>query len=150
MKRIQVCTLTNMCMIYSGTKILVENRLNKDWPGVTFPGGHVEKSEPFSDAVIREVYEETGLIIKNPRLCGVKDWIEPDGSRYISLLYKTNQFEGELKSSDEGEVFWIDINELSQFKLANDMDELLKIFLSDDLNEFFYHIVNGKWKFDLK
>lgn len=34
--------LTVMCMICDGTKILVQDRVNKDWPGVTFPGGHVE------------------------------------------------------------------------------------------------------------
>ena len=37
--------LTVMCMICDGTKILVQDRVNKDWPGVTFPGGHVEPGE---------------------------------------------------------------------------------------------------------
>ena len=35
--------LTVMCMICDGTKILVQDRVNKDWPGVTVPGGHVEQ-----------------------------------------------------------------------------------------------------------
>lgn len=34
--------------------------------GITFPGGHVERSESFVDAVIREVEEETGLTISKP------------------------------------------------------------------------------------
>ena len=34
--------LTNMCMIQNGTKILVEDRKNKTWAGVTFPGGHID------------------------------------------------------------------------------------------------------------
>jgi len=30
----------NMCMIYDDKgNILVQDRLKKDWPGVTFPGG---------------------------------------------------------------------------------------------------------------
>ena len=45
--------------------------------------------------------EETGLDIKNPQPCEFKDWILDDGTRYLVLLYKTNQFSGELKSSDE-------------------------------------------------
>lgn len=41
--------------------------------GLTFPGGHIEKGESFVDSVIREVYEETGLTIENPRICGTKE-----------------------------------------------------------------------------
>lgn len=74
-----------------------------NWPGVAFPGGHVEKGESFTDAVIREVQDETGLTISSPRLCGIKDWCE-DGVRHVMLLYRAEQFTGTLRSSDEGEV----------------------------------------------
>ena len=55
-----------MCLVYSGDKILVQERNKKDWPGLTFPGGHVEKGENFIASVIREVKEETGLTIYDP------------------------------------------------------------------------------------
>lgn len=35
--------LTNMCMVYDGERILVQERVKDDWSGITFPGGHVEK-----------------------------------------------------------------------------------------------------------
>ena len=54
--------------------------------------------------MIREVYEETGLKISAPHLCGIKDWQNDDGSRYMVLFYKTDKFCGELRSSEEGEV----------------------------------------------
>ena len=82
-------SLTNMCMIRNGDQVLVQDRKDPDWPGITFPGGHVESGESFCASVIREVYEETGLTIENPRLCGVKEWENEDGSRYMVLLYKT-------------------------------------------------------------
>ena len=110
----------------------------------------MEKGEPFTDAVIREVLEETGLTISSPQLCGIKDWVNKDGSRYMVLLYKTDKFTGELKSSDEGEVFWLDIDVFSGRWLASDMDKLLKVFLDDDLSEFRYNIENGQWKYILK
>lgn len=105
MQRTEVVTLTNMCMVYNGNKVLVQDRTDKNWSGITFPGGHVEKGESFVDSVIREVFEETGLTISSPVLCGIKDFYKNDNSRYIVLFYKTDKFTGELKSSDEGEVF---------------------------------------------
>ena len=142
-------TLTNMCMVYDGDKILVQDRADPNWPGVIFPGGHVESGESFAAAVIREVYEETGLHIKNPRLCGIKEWENSDGSRYIVLLYKTNQYSGEIKSSDEGNVFWTTFGALSTAKLSEHFLEVAEIFRRDDLSEFFYNRTNEGWEIQL-
>ena len=98
----------------------------------------MEKDESLRDSVIREIREETGLTIRNPKLCGVKDWIEKDGTRYLVLLYKTNEFEGELQSSEEGGVFWLDRKEVPQANLIWNMRELLEIFDTDDYSEFFF------------
>ena len=127
-----------MCMIYNGNAVLVQNRINPNWSGITFPGGHVEPGESFTDAVIREVWEETGLTISVPRLCGIKSWPKSDGSRYIVFFYKTDRFSGELRSSPEGEVFWTTFEALPALHLAKDMDDMLKVFLDDDLSEFYY------------
>ena len=145
MARAEKAIFTNMCMICDGTRVLVQNRKNPDWPGITFPGGHVEKGEAFTDAVIREVFEETGLTIASPKLCGIKDWTEDDGSRYMVLLYKTDRFSGTLKSSDEGEVFWVEREELKSMKLADGMETQLAVFLDDSISEDFFYKENGEW-----
>jgi len=150
MGRTENVTLTNCCMIYDGTRVLVQNRTDPDWPGITFPGGHVEPGESLTDAVIREVYEETGLTIRAPRLCGVKDWLEDDGSRYIIFLYKTDRFEGTLHASDEGEVFWVELDEMKKMKLADTMETQLEVFLNEDISEEFYFRENEKWVSVLK
>lgn len=143
-------TLTNMCMIYNGNAVLVQDRINPNWSGITFPGGHVEPEESFTDAVIREVWEETGLIISAPRLCGIKSWPKSDGSRYIVFFYKTDRFSGELRSSPEGEVFWTTFEALPSLHLAKDMDDMLKVSLDDDLSEFYYFKENDQWNYALK
>ena len=52
-----VC-LMNMCMIedHEG-HVLIQNKVNDFYTGITFPGGHVEKEEIFKDSMIREVKE---------------------------------------------------------------------------------------------
>ena len=137
----------NMCMICDDMgNVLVQDRVDPKWSGITFPGGHVESGESFTDAVEREVLEETGLKISAPRLCGIKDWIEEDGTRYVVHLYQTNQFEGKVISSEEGGVFWLPLRDLPRQKLASGMDLMLKVFCEDSLSEMFFCKKNGAWE----
>ena len=131
--------LTNMCMIYDGSKVVVQERPKEHgWPGVTFPGGHVEPGESITASVIREVYEETGLTLVHPQLCGIKSFPADDGSQYIVFLYKCGEFTGELKSSEEGRVFWAERNDLPGMNLSSGMEETFQVFFDDSLSELYY------------
>ena len=146
MSAVEKVILTNMCMIYDGNgNVVVQDRKNPNWPGIVFPGGHVDYGEAFTDSVIREVYEETGLVISQVKLCGIKSWMRDDGSRYVVILYKTNCFKGELKSSDEGEVWWTPINDLSNMNLPRSMHNMLRVFMEDDVVEQYLYKENGEW-----
>lgn len=49
MARTENAIFTNMCMVYDGRgNILVQDRKDPGWPGLTFPGGHVEPGEAFT------------------------------------------------------------------------------------------------------
>lgn len=136
-------------MICQGSKVLVLNRKKKNWPGITFPGGHVELGESFTDAVIREVKEETGLDIAAPQLCGIKDWVEGQ-LRIVVLCYKCKHFSGELRSSVEGEVWWEEFANLPKLNLATDMEAQLPLFTEEDFSEFFYRQEGDRWIHELK
>ena len=151
MSRAEQAIFTNLCMVYDDAgNILVQDRKDPDWPGLCFPGGHVEPKESFVRSVIREVWEETGLTIENPQLCGIKQFQTRSGDeRYIVLFYKTNRFSGELRSSDEGEVFWIPRNTLNRYTLADHFEKMVQVFESEDLSECYYYRENGETKLEL-
>ena len=141
MARMEEVELTNMCMISDGKgNVLVQNKKNNpNWCGWNFPGGHVEKGEYVTPSVIREMREETGLTVEDPRLCGIKEFHKrKDGKRYIVFLYAATRFSGELKASAEGEVFWYPLSELARSdKLVDGFEEMLAVFNVEKLEEFF-------------
>lgn len=141
MSRAEQAILTNMCMVYNDQgQILVQEKVNDDWTGICFPGGHIEPKESLVASVIREVKEETGLTISKPQLCGVKQFQTEADERYLVFLYKTNHFSGELVSSDEGRVFWIDADSLEDYQLAVSFKEMYRVFISDDLSEQYSYV----------
>ena len=147
MSRIENCILTNMCMICDGNKVLVQDRKNSNWPGITFPGGHVKPEESFVESVIREVKEETNLDIAQVKLCGVKQWTsKSEDYRYLVFFFRTDTFSGTLKSSNEGEVFWIEKDNLHNYQLADGFAGMYEVFEQEELSENYYWLENNQWK----
>ena len=149
MNRLEQTELTTLCLICRGDEILLQNRIKKDWSGWTLPGGHIEKGESIVDSVIREMKEETGLTIRHPELRGVKQF-PIDGGRYLVFLFRAHEFEGELVSSEEGQMQWIDRKDLPTLNTVNDFAELLSVIDSDRLTEFLYVPNGSRWDVLLK
>jgi len=149
MTRTENVELTTLCLLEKDNQYLLQDRIKKDWKGYTLPGGHVEKDESIVDAIIREMQEETGLTILNPKLCGVKQF-PIEGGRYLVFLFYASEFTGELVSSEEGKMHWVKKEELSNVNLVDDFMELLQVMQDEALSEFQYVIEDGKWKILLK
>ena len=149
MSRTEQVILTNLCMITDGQSILVQDRKSEKWPGVTFPGGHIEHGESIISSIIREVKEETGLTVSNLELCGVQNWTDPkDQYRYLVFCYKTSHFSGTIQSSDEGQVFWMDRVDLKNVQLADGFESMLDIFEYPQLTENYFWFEEGEWKME--
>lgn len=149
MKRVEQVELTTLCLVENGDYYLLQDRVKNDWKGYTFPGGHMEPGESIVDGVIREMKEETGLLIKRPKLCGIKQFPIENG-RYLVFLFRTNEFEGELVSSEEGQMHWVHKKKLDKVHLVEDFHELLMVMLDDSYNEFQYVIEDDDWKVVIK
>ena len=141
MSRTENVELTVVCMLEDGDKILLQDRVKTDWHGYALPGGHVEKDESFLDAVKREMKEETGLEIRNPRLVGLKQ-VPIDNGRYLVVLFKATEWSGELTSSEEGEMEWVEYARLPELDTVADLEEMLRMMNSPDLTELRY-VPNG-------
>jgi mutator protein MutT len=122
-----------ICEIIKDGKILLQNKaLGKfgegKWNG---PGGKIKSIETPLEGVIREVKEETGLTILNPKLNGVIDFYfgenpKPDWNTYVFLV---TEFKGKLKSSDEGELRWFRLNEIPYDNMWEDDKYWLPSFI---------------------
>lgn len=149
MGRTERVELTVLCLLRRGEEILLQNRFKADWHGYALPGGHVEPGESFVDAVTREMKEETGLRVAHPVLCGVKQF-PIEGGRYVVLLFRADEFSGELESSDEGAMEWVHREDLKDIPAVDDLPELLRVMESDALTEFQYAVCGGNWTVRLR
>jgi len=80
-------------------KVLMGKRKNAHGKGTwSFPGGHLEFNESWSDCAKRETFEESNLKIKKVRLATVtNDIFELEGEHYITLFMRADYDSGELK-----------------------------------------------------
>ena len=154
MERTEIVELTVLCLLHTEDRYLLQDRVKNDWKGFTLPGGHLEPGESVVDAVIREMKEETGLTIRNPKLCGLKQFPRKAGNyadgRYLVFLFEATEFSGNLLSSEEGRMHWIRRDELNTVNLVDDFHDLLHVMLDEGLNEFQYIVENDEWKVSKK
>lgn len=101
-------------------EILVGKRKGSHSPYFSIPGGHLEMGETFENGIKKEVLEETGMKIFNPKVICVTNNLQTfaeNGIHHISVNLFTNQFEGEpaVMEPDKCESwFWVRPQELPQ------------------------------------
>ena len=107
--------IATLCEIIKDGKLLLKKAsrgVSKgNWNGL---GGRIENNETEIENVIREVKEESGLTIDNPKKHGVITFYQGGRDKVFAIvhLFSTDRFDGEIKPSDEGELRWFDINSI--------------------------------------
>jgi len=80
----------------------------------TMPGGKLDFHEGLKEAAVREVFEETGMKVKDIEIISVSNEIVPD-KHFVTIGFLCNDFEGELKVMEPDEIIewqWFDLNNL--------------------------------------
>ncbi len=104
---------TTLCYIRNdrGQTLLIhrikkENDLNHDkWIGV---GGKFEDKESPEECLVREVLEETGLMLTSYRYRGIVTFVSDEWDTEFMHLFTADGFTGELCRCDEGVLEWVD------------------------------------------
>ncbi len=112
---------TSLCYIEKDGKYLMlhrikkENDVNRDkWIGV---GGKFEEGESPEECAAREIFEETGLVVKNLAYRGIVTFDCPPYPTDYMHLFTATEFEGEIKECDEGRLEWVDKSRLRELDL---------------------------------
>ncbi len=104
--------MTTLCYIEKEGKYLMLHRVKKHhdinagkWIGV---GGHVENGETPEECLLREVKEETGLVLTAYRLRGLVTFLSDACEPELMCVFTADAFDGELIECDEGELAWVE------------------------------------------
>lgn len=133
---------TTLCYIEQDNKYLMLHRVKKvndenhdKWIGV---GGKFEDGESPEDCLLREVKEETGLVLKTFSYRGIVTFVSDKFETEYMHLFTATEYEGEIQTCDEGELVWVPKTDI----------EKLNIWEGDKV--FFRLLEEGKDFFSLK
>ena len=103
--------LATLCYLHHAGKTLMIHRTKRaedihlgKWNGL---GGKFEPGESPEECVIREIREEAGLELHDPRLCGLLIFTGFKGNDWYVFVFTAGEFSGELKENGEGYLEWI-------------------------------------------
>ena len=129
-----------MCLVQYGNKVLLINRPRRlGFPGYIGPGGKVDFPESLTDGAIREVWEETGLKVKELEYKGLDEFVDVEKNyRYMVFNYLSTSFEGELlENPPEGELSWVPINEALDLPMQSWFKRRFPLFFEEGTFEVY-------------
>jgi len=132
------------CYLIDNNKVITikYKKGNKKEDYYDIPGGKIENGELPEQTAIREMKEETGIEIKNPKYKG-NIIVEYPDRIYDFDIFITNNYKGEPQEFEENTSEWIDIKTLLQKeKILSNLMILNKFFIKG--------LINDEYNFKLK
>lgn len=136
--KVEVATVA----IVDGSKILILRRAKtSSHPGsYNFPGGKVEKGESLEFAAVREVKEETNLVLKDIDL----NYIGSIDEKYLTIhFFITDKFSNEVSINKESDEFiWTEIQDLGKYSFVG--GSTLNPDLLKEIKHYISYVNKGK------
>lgn len=120
-------------MLYQNPKVLLGMKKIKFRKGkYNGFGGGIEKNETIEEAAIRETFEESGIIVKNPELKGrIRFHFYNREQDHLIHFFKAEEFYGEPRETSEMIPGWFNKNEIPYDKMREDDKYWLPLLLED-------------------
>ncbi len=144
--------LATLCYVIDKkhNKTLMLHRVKKEndyhegkWNGL---GGKLEQGESPEDCVIREVKEESGLTVANPKMKGFITFPLFDGKDdWHVFVFTAEDFAGDLIDPNEGVLEWIPSDKLTELNLWDGDAIFLKWLDGDKFFSAKFNYENGKF-----
>ena len=87
---------------------------------INAPGGRIEKGETAAEAAIRECQEEVSLTPYNPEKRAELFFQFTSGYKLLGEAFFSYSWEGQMKESDEADLFWCGLDEIPWEKMWED------------------------------
>ena len=149
--------LSSLCYLERQGELLLLQRNKEPFSGFwTVPGGKLEPGEDPRETIIREIREETGLTLTNPRLQMINSETGSDRNyNWLVFIFRGTEFNGTLQECDEGVLSWLPRPQVADLKIP-DVDRQLLPFILDSNQRYLVrlcyndqHRVAGLQKYSL-
>lgn len=141
--RLLAPSVTGIVRAAGGRVLLVRQSDDQRW---STPGGSIEPDESPADAVVRELWEETGLVVTPRRVIAVHGgpgfvvrYPNGDETQYVSIIFECDVIAGDLRADGEEieAARYLTLSEASRLPLASWLPAILpRLFEQDDATWF--------------
>ena len=143
--------LATLCYVQNDNKTLMLYRNKKEndyhegkWNGL---GGKFEQGESPEECAVREVFEESGLRVKDPVMKGFITFPLFDGKDdWYVFLFVFNGCEGNLIDSPEGKLEWIPNDKITELNLWEGDAVFIPWLFGDKFFSAKFDYENGEYK----